>query len=131
MIGVMHLLLQKGYSDILVLFDCLELNDMRTFEILLDKVKLKKLKSMKLSAIKAMNKYFEQGKSHHPPMYYAIINENTELLDFIFNNFTKKDIFSMLECQIDGVTVFSAIFSQLLKTDLVQKNHIEKRGNFS
>ena len=131
MIGVIHLLLQKGYSDILVLFDCLELNDMRTFEILLDKVKLKKLKSMKLSAIKAMNKYFEQGKSYRPPMYYAIINENTELLNFIFNNFSKKDIFSMLECQIDGVTVFSAIFSQLLKTDLVQKNHIEKRGNFS
>ena len=131
MIGVIHLLLQKGYSDILVLFDCLELNDMRTFEILFDKVKLKKSKDLKLSAIKAMNKYFEQGKSHYPPMYYAIINENTELLDFIFNNFTKKDIFSMLECQIDGVTVFSAIFSQLLKTDLVQKNHIEKRGNFS
>ena len=131
MIGVIHLLLQKGYSDILVLFDCLELNDMRTFEILFDKVKLKKSKDLKLSAIKAMNKYFEQGKSHYPPMYYAIINENTELLDFIFNNFTKKDIFSMLECQIDGVTVFSAIFSQLLQTDLVQKNHIEKRGNFS
>ena len=131
MIGVIHLLLQKGYSDILVLFDCLELTDMRTFEILLDKVKLKKSKDLKLSAIKAMNKYFEQGKSHHPPMYYAIINENTELLNFIFNNFSKKDIFSMLECQIDGVTVFSAIFSQLLQTDLVQKNHIEKRGNFS
>ena len=128
MIGVIHLLLQKGYSDILVLFDCLEFNDMWTFEILIEKVKFKKSKDLKLSAIKAMNKYFEDGKCSFPPIYYAIINKNTELLDFFFDNFSSKDIIKMLEYTIDDETVFSAIFKRCIKIESDSDNQVKVQG---